>query len=289
MGKTQMDRVVLLGTKGGPSVRKGSARSSSSALQIAGKTYVIDCGLGVTRALVDADIALTELDGIFITHLHCDHLLELGPLIYTAWTSGLTQPIQIFGPTGIEDYWNNFLKAMAFDHHIRTHDDKRVSLRDLVKINTYAEGDVVEIAGLNVSALRVDHPPVEDCYSLKFEGHGKKIVFSADTCYFPPLANFAQNADILIHEAMLGAGIDALVGRMKGAPGLRQHLIASHTMAPDAGKIATAASAKHLVLNHLVPVDDPNFTDDDWRAAVSETWNGPLTIGKDGMAIQLRE
>jgi ribonuclease BN (tRNA processing enzyme) len=282
-----IDRLVLLGTKGGPSVRKGGPMPSSSLLQLDGQTYVIDCGIGATRSLVNADVALTDIDAIFITHLHSDHLLELGPMIYTAWTSGLTKPIQIFGPEGIQDYWDNFLKSMAFDHGMRTKDDKRQPLDGLVEITTYGEGNIAKFGAISVKALRVDHPPVTHCYALRFDGPNHSIVMSADTCYFPALANFAKNADTLVHEAMLEAGIDALVARMKGAPGLRDHLMASHTMVADVGRIATKANVKNLILNHLVPADDPAFDDNDWLTTIGATWSGPTTVGKDAMSIPL--
>ena len=51
--------------------------------------------------------------------------------------------------------------------------------------------------------MRVDHPPVTDCFALRFEHDGRSVVFSADTAFFPPLADFARGADILVHEAML--------------------------------------------------------------------------------------
>ncbi|MCA3346815.1 MAG: MBL fold metallo-hydrolase, partial [Roseomonas sp.] len=85
----QPDRVVLLGTKGGPAIRKGGPSPTANLLMIGGYPYVIDCGLGVTRGLVEAGLALPELRCIIITHLHSDHVLELGPLIHTAWTAGL--------------------------------------------------------------------------------------------------------------------------------------------------------------------------------------------------------
>ena len=281
------ERIVLLGTKGGPSIRKGGPSPTSSLLQLNAKSIVIDCGIGVSRALVNADVPLTQIDNIFITHLHSDHLLELGPLIYTAWTSGVTKPITVYGPPGIEDYWRNFLEAMTFDHGVRTVDDKRQPINELVNLVTYTEGDVIHNDDLSVSAFRVDHPPVEHCYALRFESNGICVVFSADTCFHPPLAEFAKNADVLVHEAMLGSGIDALVERMKGAPGLRAHLLASHTMVEDVGRIATGANAGQLVLNHLVPADDPAFSDKDWKAALKQTWSGPVTVGKDGTSIPL--
>lgn len=279
--------LYLLGTKGGPSLRKGGPSPSASALVMQDQKILIDCGIGVSRSLVEAGIPLVALDAIFITHLHSDHLLELGPLIYTSWTSGLQRPLDVFGPVGLAAYWQNFLAAMAFDHSIRTQDDKRMDLSGLVRIHEFDQGPVTDLGTLGVTALRVDHPPVADCFALRFEGAGVAVVFSADTCFFPPLGAFAKGADILVHEAMLGAGIDRLVARMPGASGLHQHLLASHTMAEDVGKIAQAAGVGHLVLNHLVPADDPMLTQKDWIAAVSQTWTGKVTVGQDGLFIPL--
>ncbi|TIT33906.1 MAG: MBL fold metallo-hydrolase, partial [Mesorhizobium sp.] len=99
------DRLVLLGSKGGPALRPGGPWPSSSLLEFGGRNIVVDCGLGVTRGLADAGTSLKMLDLIFITHLHSDHLLELGPLIHTAWTAGLATPVTVFGPPGTGHYW----------------------------------------------------------------------------------------------------------------------------------------------------------------------------------------
>lgn len=98
MSAEEADRLVLLGSKGGPALRPGGPWPSSSLLELGGRNIVVDCGLGVTRGLVDAGISLKALDLIFITHLHSDHVLELGPLIHTAWTAGLATPVTVFGP-----------------------------------------------------------------------------------------------------------------------------------------------------------------------------------------------
>jgi ribonuclease BN (tRNA processing enzyme) len=281
------DRIVFLGTKGGPSVRKGGPMPSSSLLQLNGKTYVIDCGLGVTRSLVNADVTLPEIDAIFITHLHCDHILELGPLIYTAWVSGRTAPLDVFGPAGLVDYWAHFMAAMSFDHGLRTGDGKRPALSELVTIHPTTEGHIADLGTTKISAKRVDHPPVTDCFALRFDTPEHSIVMSADTCYFPPLADFAAGADVLVHEALLGDGIDVLVTRLNGGQALRDHLLAGHTMVQDVGRIATAANVGHLILNHLVPADDLAFTIDDWQSAIASNWTGPMTVATDGLSIAL--
>ena len=283
------DHVVLMGTKGGAPIRAGSRSPSSSLLQMNGQVMVIDAGLGVTRAYVEAGHRTAHLKTIFITHLHCDHIMELGPLIYTAWASGLKTPLDLYGPPGVRDYWDNYIKAMGFDHDIRVNDDKRAPLSGLVQIHEYTEGPVVAFEGITISALRVEHPPVTDCFALRFEGSDSTVVFSADTCYFPPLADFAKGADLLIHEAMLEIGVDIVAARMPNAPGLRNHLLRSHTMAKDVGKIAASAGVKRLALNHLIPSDEPDITEADWQAAIAGEWDGPVIVGNDGLKISLAE
>lgn len=243
--------------------------------------------LGVTRGLVDAGISLKSLDLIFITHLHSDHVLELGPLIHTAWTAGLATPVGVFGPPGTGHYWRRFCQAMEFDIEIRIVDEGRPDIRDLVSISEFGEGQVVAQGGLTVSALRVEHPPVTDCFALRFEHGAKSVVFSGDTAFYPPLADFARGADILVHEAMLEEGIERLVARTGNGARLREHLLASHSFAEEAGSIASDAGVKRLVLNHLIPADDSLIGEADWTAAVRKTWNGDLTIARDGLVVGL--
>lgn len=283
-GQGQQDRLFILGSKGGPAIRPGGPNPTSSLLEMAGRRCVIDCGLGVTRGLVEAGVSLKDLDLIFITHLHSDHVLELGPLLHTAWTTGLDRPVTLYGPRGISEYWYGFLTSLGYDIDLRIDDEGRPDLRPLVRLAEYAEGPI-PIEGLDVAALRVDHPPVTECFALKFEAGGWSVVFSADTAYFPPLAGFAAECDILVHEAMLARGVDRIVEITGNGERLRQHLINSHTLAPDAARIALAANTKHLVLNHLIPADLPGFEEADWLEAV-RGYPGQVTVAKDGLEIR---
>lgn len=281
------DRIVLLGTKGGPALRPGGPWPSASLLELGGRRIVVDCGLGVTRGLVDAGVSLKEIDLVFVTHLHSDHVLELGPLLHTAWTAGLDHHVRVFGPPGLGHYWTRFLQSMEFDIEIRIGDEGRPDIVDLVSIEEFYEGDVLVEEALSVRALRVDHPPVTECYALRFETAGRSVVFSADTTYFPPLADFAKGADVLVHEAMIEEGIDRLVAKTGNGERLKDHLLASHTLAADAGRIAAEAGVGRLVLNHLIPADDAQIGEAEWRAALAGTWSGPLTVGRDGLVVAL--
>ncbi len=288
MNTKPSDYVALLGTKGGPAIRPGSTMPTSSLICLDGKQIVVDCGLGVSHGLIDQGMQLADLGLIFITHLHSDHYLELGPLLHTAWCAGWKKQVEVFGPAGLADYWEGFLSSLKADIDLRMEDEGRPDIRDLVTIHVIDDGEVYAQDGLAVSAMRNEHPPLIDTFSLSFRAANSHVVFSGDTAYLPKLADFARGADLLIHEAMLEEALGPLMARIGNADDrLMKHWLRSHTFASDAAKIASAAGVKALALHHLIPSDDPEFTDDHWLAAVKPHWHGPFYLGKDGLKIAL--
>lgn len=81
------------------------------------------------------------------------------------------------------------------------------------------------------------------------------------------------------------AGIETIVGRLANAPTMREHLMASHTVVEDVGKVAAAAGVKTLVLSHLVPADDASITDAMWTTGVRKHFSGRIVVGRDLMEI----
>ncbi|MBB5517202.1 ribonuclease BN (tRNA processing enzyme) [Rubricella aquisinus] len=283
------DRLVLLGTKGGPAIRKGGPNPTASLLVMEGQPIVVDAALGVTRALVEAGMPLRELATIFLTHLHSDHVLELGGLIHTAWTSGLARQVAIYGPVGTRALWDGFRASLAFDIGIRVEDEGRPDLAQLVTVTEFGEGPVATLGGITVSALRVHHPPVTECYALRFDCDGWSVTFSSDTAYFEPLGPFAAGTDILVHEAMLLDGVDRIAKLVPNGARVKAHILASHTEAYDAARIAAAAQAGHLVLHHLLPADDPTLGEADFLREVRRAYDGPVTIPQDGHEIKRKD
>jgi ribonuclease BN (tRNA processing enzyme) len=282
------DRLVLLGTKGGPTIRGYTPSPCSNLLVYKNVPYVIDAGYGTSFKLVQSGLPLCALRTVFITHHHSDHNLDLGPMIYNAWVTGLNEQVDVFGPAGTRDLVEAYWRSNQFDIETRIADSGRSDLRKLVLTHEYAEGVVFASADLKVTALRNLHPPVVESFALRFElGDGRKIVFSGDTTYFPPLAEFARGADYLIHEIMYGPAIERLADRNPNARTMLAHLKASHTLAEDVGRIATAANVKKLVLSHFVPADDNTITEQMWREAVAKTYSGPLVVGRDLLELPL--
>ena len=115
----------------------------------------------------------------------------------------------------------------------------------------------------------------------------KTIVFSGDTAYCPALAPFASDADYLVHEVMYVPAVEEMVKRRPNARKLKESILSHHTSAEDVGRIASAAKAKTLVLNHFVPSDDKSITEQVWINAVQSTFSGNIIVGKDLLELPL--
>jgi ribonuclease BN (tRNA processing enzyme) len=280
--------VVLLGTKGGPRVNKGRA-NPSSLVTAAGRSYVVDCGYGVTRQLVEAGVEAHEVRTILVTHNHSDHMLELGPLVYSAWAGGLREPVDVWGPPPVGRIVAAFLDSVGYDIGIRMEDEGRPDLRKLVRVHEFEASDapsvVFERDGLRVSAVRVRHPPIIHAHAYRFDAPDRSIVLSGDTTYSPELIALAKGADVLVHEVMHLGGLDRLLARNPNAPTLRKHLMDSHTTTEQLGHVAAEAGVRTLVLSHLVPGDDPAITDAMWTEDVRKTFTGEIVVGRDLMTV----
>ena len=66
-------------------------------------TEIGDCGSGVTQRLLGAQSRGADLDAVFLTHLHSDHITDLFQLIISSWHQGRDRPQRIFGPPGARD------------------------------------------------------------------------------------------------------------------------------------------------------------------------------------------
>lgn len=278
--------LVLLGTKGGPRVG-GNRANPATLIRVDGTPYLVDCGYGCARQLVSAGVRLENLHHIFFTHLHSDHMLDYGSVFYSAWATGLKEPIDVYGMPPLDEMTAAFLQAFKFDIDTRIADEGRPDLRKLVRPHEFSEpGVIFENAQVKVTAARVRHPPIHDAFALRLDMADKSIVVSGDTAYSPELIELAQGADILVHEVMYLPGIDALARRVANGATLKEHLLASHTTTEEVGKVAAAAGVGKLVLTHFVPGDDPSISDEMWAEGVRQQYRGELVIGKDLMVVR---
>src|SRR5262245_53402781 len=119
-------RVVMLGT-GTP--RPDPERAGPATAVVVNDTpYLVDFGAGVIRRVTAAyERGVTALGyggvnikTVFLTHLHSDHTIGYPDLILTPWTTGRREPLEVYGPPGLEAMTTNVLKAWQVDIETRT-------------------------------------------------------------------------------------------------------------------------------------------------------------------------
>lgn len=279
------ERLILLGTAGGPRPNK-FRHSPAQLLSINGTSYVIDCGYGVARQMVLANIPLDTLRHVFITHHHLDHNADYGTLLMMAWVSGLNKRVDTWGPPPLHEMTEFTFNYNVYDINIRIEDEGRVPIEPLIHAHEFDKpGFVMEDENVKVTTALVHHPPVEPSFAYRFDTAYRSIVISGDTTPQKSLIQLARGADVLVHEALYEPGVRRLANRIPNATVLYEHLLNSHTTAEDAGMIANNAGAKTLVLSHFVPTDDPSITEEMWKEAAGKYFSGDIVVGRDLMEI----
>ena len=253
---TDRNEVVLtvLGAAGG--YPYAGHACSGYLVEADGKRILLDCGPGVAAKLL-ADRRAVDLDAIIITHTHPDHtldLISLGYALMTEWIKHrVRRPVRLAMPEGGADYLERL--SGLFGHTRWTFSDDELgpgyaSLRkaarsgfdwmfDVFELVEFAPGQRLEFDGIAIDTLPVDHIP--GAVAVRLDHAGKRLVYTGDTRWHPPLVDFAKGADLLIAE-----------GHFSGShpPG------GAHMTPAEAGLLARLCGARHLLLTHLAAIED---------------------------------
>lgn len=274
-------RLILLGTGGGPTPKPNRA-ASANAVVVAGRVYLVDAGNGAARQMVLAGLHLDQLAAVFVTHHHSDHNIDLGAVLLLAWANNLAHPVEFHGPPPLRQILRDTLAANRTDIAVRMADEGRVDPAKLVRAFEHVgPGPVFADDRIRVTRAEVIHPPFRHAFAYRFDCPDRSIVFSGDTAPSRALVALARGADVLVHEVMYLPAMERLIASEPNAPRLREHLLASHTTCEDAGRIASEAGVRTLVLSHFVPGGYPFVSDDAWLAAVRPHFAGNIVVGRD--------
>jgi len=268
---------ILLGT-GYP--RPDANHASAATAIVAGhKWFLVDAGRNVTMRIAGADLKYDEMQAVFLTHFHSDHIAGLPDVFQTSWQFGReTRPFELYGGTGVERLSKAMLDFFHDDIHIRRDlTEKLGAAGATIKTHIVREGTVYDDGEVRVTAFTVDHRPVEPAFGYRFDCGGKSIVISGDTRPTPNLIKYARNADVLIMEAYLPEHFLEV-----DRPEVAKILMSYHTSAEEAGEIAKAAHVKTLVLTHLVPAGK----DEVFFKRASTTFAGKVVVGRDLLRIE---
>jgi ribonuclease Z len=268
--------LILLGT-GYP--RPDPQHASAATAVIAGdRWFVVDAGRGVVLRIAGTDLKYEQLAGVFLTHLHSDHISGLPDLFQTSWQFGRkTTPLQLYGPAGTARLSKALLDFYAEDIHIRRDlTEKLPAAGATIRTHIVHEGVVYDDGVVKVTAFAVDHRPVEPAFGYRFDCGAKSIVITGDTRPSPNVVKYAKGADVLVTEAYLPEHFLKV-----DSPEVAKRLMSYHTSAEEAGDIATAAGVHTLVLTHLIPANaEGTFTE-----RTSAHYRGKLIVAHDLLRV----
>lgn len=271
--------VTLLGTGCPP---PNPRRRGPATLVTRGDVRVlVDAGSGVAARLVEAGVRVSDLHRVVLTHLHSDHVVDLGHLLLSRWILGQNAPLEVFGPAGTRTHVERLLALWEWDvavrrSHMHDREPPRVAVREV------GEGTVLADGGLTVTAFEVEHEPVKPALGFRFEADGRRVVVSGDTRPCPNLVAHARDADVLVHECTDATGAHWTPGC--GWPSREakvRDLAAYHTGPDEVGAVAARAGVGTLVLTHLMPASDPA----DLAARAARQFDGRIVVGEDLLRI----
>ena len=272
----QMLTVTLLGT-GTP--RPDIERFSQAILVEAGDHKLLfDAGRGAAMRLHQIGVSSDQIDRVFLTHLHYDHIVGLDDVWLTARLWQRVEPLTVHGPKGVKEFVDHLRQAYKFDQHVR-HRQSGLA-RDLGDLwveevepgVAYLDGD------LKVTAITVDHGAVKPAFGYRVDYGKRSVVISGDTTYESNLVTWSKGADVVIHEVMMVS--ETL---LKKNPRLKK-VQKYHSSPKQAGQILAQIRPKLGILVHMLRF---GVTEEQVLEALAKHYKGEVRLGADLMAMDI--
>jgi len=238
-------------------------RSSCSALmRIKNTLLLFDSGAGTMRKLLEAGVEIFDISFIFYSHFHPDHTGEMVPFLFSnKYPDEFRRkiPLTLVGGKGFLSFYNS-LKTVYGSWM-----DLEPGRLNIVELDN-AGYDMRRFDGFKVESSPVDHSDESIAYRITGPGD-MSVVYSGDTDFSDNLITVSKDADLLICESALP---DEL--KVKG-----------HLTPSLAGRIATEANVRKLVLTHFYPECESI----DMEKQCRKTYGGPLLLAEDLMTIEI--
>ena len=279
---TPQTKVVILGT--GTPQADPDASGPAVAIVVNGSAYLVDCGPGVVRRAAAAQrkgvaaLAVQNIHVVFITHLHSDHTLGYPDLIFSPWVLGRVDPLQAYGPRGIQNMTRYIEKAWEKDIDVRTNGLEQANRTGyMVDVHEIEAGIVYKDKNVTVSAFPVAHGSWDQAFGYKFQSADRTIVISGDTAPADAVVKACAGCDVLLHEVYSETTVSQ---NAQSSIAPRQKYFRSfHTSVTELAKEATEAHPRLLVLYHQMY--GPGVTHDQLLSEVKEHYSGTVVSARD--------
>jgi ribonuclease BN (tRNA processing enzyme) len=271
--------ILFLGTAGGPPLHEERSEPST-VLIVDGREYLIDCGIGTMRRMLQAGIQSEQIKTIFFTHLHPDHALGLADVLANDFLrlnmAAAGQTIDIYGPPQTKELVDSAFRYITIPFSGGFTAEGRLANEIKSPFLTHEverDGLVYEDDRIRVTAAENAHYALMSAdlrqrmksYSYRIETPHGVVVFTGDTGPSDAVAQLARGADVLVAEASYrdAVDLDRFVNSMATQnhwPAarikvFRAHFEFEHLDSNAVGELASKAQVKSVLLYHYDPVD----------------------------------
>ena len=253
-------KLVILGS--GTSVPHARRASAAFWLETESGSILLDMGSDAAHRMAQEGLQWHNLDAIWISHFHLDHIGGLAPSLFgLKWapqTRYRHKPLRIYGATGLRKLFD------AIDHSYNYELLDQTFETLMIEVEPDSEFEV--LPGLRAKTFSTPHT-AESLAIRVTDNRNTSLVYTSDTGYSGELIEFAKRANLLLMECSFRENKPLL----------------THLELADAMRVARACEPQKLVLTHLYP-DWDNF---DLVAEAKALWPGETIEATDGLRLEL--
>lgn len=275
-------RIVLLGT--GNPLPDPRRAGPATLVETASVRLCCDTGRGVCMRLAEAGVLPPMLTAVLCTHLHTDHICDLGDVVTTRWVmSPAPNPLPVVGPPGTAAVVAGMEAMLALDVGWRRAHHADLDWDPPTEVVEVTDGPVLAGRlpdGVTITAAPTDHRPVTPTVGYRIDAPEGSVVLAGDTVPCPGLDRLVAGADCYVQTVVR----DDLVRRVPSAR--FQDILDYHSTVTQAAATAQRAGVRTLVLTHLVPGTPPE-ADEQWRALAASSFDGEIVVGADLTTVEI--
>ncbi len=275
-----MMELIFLGTSGAmPTLERST---TCICLVRDGEILMFDAGEGAQISYLKSNLGWNKKMKIFVTHLHGDHCIGILGFLQTMTLQNRTEPIEIYGPKGIEELIAANTKIMNFglSFPVLITPVNEVLFEEKEKPGTFypekanslgvpkgelwhklQQGEEVIIENKSIKPSEVMGPNVP----------GKKVGISGDTRPTKKLEGFFKNCDYLVFDSTF-------------SDELKEKAVEScHSTAKEAATFAKNASVSNLILTHF----SARYKDEKVLLEEAKTVHNSVIAANDQLKVEI--
>jgi ribonuclease BN (tRNA processing enzyme) len=249
-------KVQVLGS--GTIVPSAFRSAAAYAVTVGERILLLDMGPGILRRMAEAKIEIDDVDMIFLSHFHPDHIADLVPFIFASkYQVGRVREkdLTILAGVGFGELYNGLVEVYGEWIIPGTY---KIHIEEM-------EAEGREFDGFSMSTVKTSHNP--ESIAVRIEAGGRSLVYTGDTDRAESLVEISAGADLLI--------IDTSFPDEMKVPG--------HLTPGEAAEIAAGAKVKRVMPTHFYPPMEGV----DLKEAFGRVFKGEVIEPRDLMVIDL--